>query len=181
MVIKELTFMDRFERLRITKEQKIAALAANNWPEVLGIDPAELAHLADYLTPYLGAQNAVVFSKGDEESFMCFINSGSVLIYASSREMSGEAISALDKGNLVGEMALIDGEPRSAYAYTASETVLYVMTRSSFARIAEEHPAIWGKLLFRIARLMSQRLRKTNENLGRHLHLKWRRILHQNA
>lgn len=178
MTIKQASFMDRFERLRLTKEQKLAALSQNNWSEALGIDDGELAQLAEYLTPYQGTKDAVVFRKDDEESFMCLINSGSVHIYASKREDAGEALSSLSQGDIVGEMALIDGEPRSAYAYAADTTELFVMTRGNFHRLAEAHPTIWGKLLLQIAKRMSYRLRKTNENLGRHLHLKWRRMLH---
>jgi CRP/FNR family transcriptional regulator, cyclic AMP receptor protein len=180
MTNSQQTFMDRFERLRLSREQKIATLGQNNWPDLLGIETGEIEELAEYLTPYRGQEGAVVFRKDDDESFMCFINSGRVQIYACKRDDAGEALSSLDQGNIIGEMALIDGEPRSAYAYASGETLLFVMTRSNFLRLSEEHPLIWGKLLLKIAKLMSSRLRKTNENLGRHLHLKWRRIMQRN-
>ena len=65
---------------------------------------------------------------------------------------------------------MIDGEPRSAFACAASETVLFVMTRSNFLKLGEDNPALRGKLLFRIAKILSIRLRRSNEMLGVHLH-----------
>jgi CRP/FNR family transcriptional regulator, cyclic AMP receptor protein len=177
MSVKPQPFMERFERLRLTQELKIAALKENNWSEVLGVAPDDLMVLADYFTPYQGVKGTVIFRKDDEESFMCLIQVGSVQIFASEREAAGEPISTLGKGHTVGEMALIDGEPRSAYAYLAQDTELFVMTRSSFHTLQQEHPVLWGKLLLQIARQMSARLRQTSDSLGRQLHLKWRRIL----
>lgn len=163
-------FLQGFQKLHLSKKQNIDRLAENNWPEVLGVDQGELAQLAAYLIPYLGEEGAVIFRRGDPESFMCLVNAGEIFIYESEWKKASELIASIGPGNTVGEMALIDGEPRSAFAYAASETMLFVMTRSNFMRLADDHPGIWGKLILRIARLMSHRLRRTTENLGEHLH-----------
>ncbi|GFO67996.1 hypothetical protein GMLC_15750 [Geomonas limicola] len=181
MTQKPQPFTERFERLRLNKEQKIASLKENNWSEVLGVVPDDLAILADYLTPYQGVKGTIIFRKDDDESFMCLIHEGVVQIFTAEREMAGEPISTLGKGSSIGEMALIDGAPRSAYAYAAEDTTLFVMTRSNFHSLQQDYPVLWGNLLLQLARQMCARLRQTSNTLGRHLHLKWRRILQQNG
>ena len=165
-----LVFLQGFEKIPLTKEECTAALIQNNWCKVLEVEPNELAELAGYLVPYRGPEGAVVFRKGDLESFMCLISSGGVHIFESEQQNASELISSIGPENTVGEMAMIDGEPRSAFACAASETVLFVMTRSNFLKLGEDNPALRGKLLFRIAKILSIRLRRSNEMLGVHLH-----------
>jgi CRP/FNR family transcriptional regulator, cyclic AMP receptor protein len=167
---ERLIFLQGFEKLALTKEQRAEKLDQNNWSKALGVDRSDLAQLADYLVPYQGPEGAVVFRRGDQESFMCLISSGGVHIFESEAKNASELIASIGPENTVGEMALIDGEPRSAFACAAGETVLFVMTRSNFMKLAEDHPAIWGKLILRIAKLMSSRLRRTNEIAAEHLH-----------
>lgn len=160
---ERLIFLQGFEKLQLTKDERADRLAQNNWPKVLGVDANELTKLADYLIPYRGPKDAVVFNRGDEESFMCLISSGGVHIFQNDDKKPAQFIASLGPENTVGEMALIDGEPRSAFACAASETVLFVMTRSYFMKLSEDYPLIWGKLVLQIARLLSSRLRKSNK------------------
>ena len=165
----QLVFLQGFEKLPLTKEQKAEKLDQNNWSKALGVDRSELAQLADYLIPYRGPEGAVVFHKGDRESFMCLISSGGVHIFKNEEKNSSELIATIGPEYTVGEMALIDGEPRSAFACSASDTVLFVMTRSNFMKLAEDHPSVWARLMLRIAKLMSARLRRSNEVIAEHL------------
>lgn len=163
-------FLKSFEKLGTTAEQRAAMLGEYNWSELLGLEPEDLKILAGYLVPYRGKRGAAVFHKGEHESFMCLICSGEVQVCRGEGWNISQILSTLGPETTVGEMALIDGEPRSASAYATQDTVLYVMTRSSFQRLAEEHPTVWGKLLLRIARQLSQRLRKSNDvNQQHHL------------
>ena len=160
---ERMGFLQGFEKIQLNKEERAQRLAQNKWAEVLGVDSDEVAQLAEYLIPYTGYANAVVFSRGEDGSFMCLVISGGINIYKSEAKNALELIASVGPENTVGEMALIDGEPRSAYAYASCQTVLFIMTRSNFLRLSEDHPLIWGKLVLKIARLLSSRLRKSNE------------------
>lgn len=116
--------------------------------------------------PYRGEKGATVFREGDDESFLCLICEGQLQI---TRSDCPTTLSIVGPGSTVGEMALVDGSPRSASALALTDALLYVMTRSNFFRLAEDHPAIWGRFLFKIARLMSDRLRIANQALAEHL------------
>jgi CRP-like cAMP-binding protein len=158
-----MAFLQGFEKLVLSKEQRLERLSQNKWSQELGMDATELAQLAEFLTPYQGPEGAQVFRQGDPGSFMCLVNSGQVNIYKTDSKKPDDLIASIGPENTVGEMALIDGDPRSAFAFASCRTVLFIMTRSNFMRLGEEYPAVWGKLLFRIAKLMSSRLRKANE------------------
>ncbi len=62
-------------------------------------------------------------------------------------------------------LALIDGEPRSATCVATEPSVLLALTQAGFQRLCEERPALALKLLTRIAKLMSRRLRQTSGRL----------------
>lgn len=166
MDISRPVFLKGFEKVPIASEVRGGMLAENDWAKDLGLDQHELVVLAGYMYPYRGEKGATVFREGDSESFLCLICEGQLQI---SRSDCPTTLSVLGPGSTAGEMALIDGSPRSASALALTETLLYVMTRSNFFRLAENNPAIWGKFIFKIARLMSDRLRLTNEALAEHL------------
>lgn len=150
----------------MTPELRGGLLAGNDWGKSLGLDQDELLELVGYMYPYRGEKGATVFCEGDSESFMCLICEGKLQI---ARSDCSASLSVVGPGSTVGEMALIDGNPRSASALALTEVLLYVMTRSNFFRFAEDHPKPWGKLIFKIACLMSNRLRLTNQALAEHL------------
>jgi len=160
-------FLKGFVKIHLTDDLRGLMLAQHDWAKDLGLDQTELLLMANYLYPYRGEKGATVFHEGDSESFMCLICEGELQIMRSDFPAT---LSVLGPGSTVGEMALIDGKPRSASALALTDALLYVMTRSNFFRLAEDHPAIWGKLIFKIARLMSNRLRLTNQALAEHLH-----------
>lgn len=68
-------------------------------------------------------------------------------------------------GDIFGEMSFIDNLPRSASAYAVEETQLYIFKRSSFDRMVDEDPRFAIKILMNISRIISQRLRRTDEIL----------------
>ena len=74
-------------------------------------------------------------------------------------------IAQLEAGDFVGEMSLIDGEPRSASIVVVEPTTMVVLTAEDFARLSEEVPRLSTKVLHEIARLISERLRQTSAAL----------------
>lgn len=74
---------------------------------------------------------------------------------------SGTKIADLGAGDAVGEMALLDGEPRSATVVMTSDGTVLTMPRREFTGVLKEIPAISQKLLVS----MSLRLREANSKL----------------
>jgi CRP/FNR family transcriptional regulator, cyclic AMP receptor protein len=78
----------------------------------------------------------------------------------------------LGPGAIVGELALIDGRPRSASVVAVRETTLKFLSRAAFEEFAREHPEVYQNLV----KVLATRLRLTDETVaaGSFLSLKGR-------
>lgn len=92
----------------------------------------------------------VIFDEGEEGQAIYFILSGEVLICRQGD--SGQAIARLATGQAFGELALVDGGPRSAQARAAGDCELGVMFRGDFSNLMASHAAIAAKVSFQLAR-----------------------------
>jgi CRP-like cAMP-binding protein len=68
-------------------------------------------------------------------------------------------MSVLGPGHLIGEMALLDGGPRTATCIATTPLKGAVLSRNALRRLMHEEPAVAAKLLAAILFRMSQRLR----------------------
>lgn len=133
-----------------------------------GLSWRETEQLGTFLQAFEAEPGCVVFREGDPGGYLCLLVGGTVS--TSKHGNDGEALVAFEgKGRSIGEMALIDGEPRSATCVVAERATLLLLTRNAFQRLCEQHPALACKLVLRIARLMSRRLRITSGRLIDHL------------
>lgn len=119
----------------------------------------EIAQLARYMQAYRGRPGDVLFNEGESGSFMCVVIEGAAGIFKQDREADSKCICEVGAGKTVGEMALIDGEPRSATCMLSRPTTLAVLTRDNFHRVLREHPVLGVKMLMKIVMLTSRRLR----------------------
>jgi CRP/FNR family transcriptional regulator, cyclic AMP receptor protein len=117
----------------------------------------------------LGQQDDVIVQEGAREGHLCLIAAGQVTIVKSSSDGEPKRIGTSGVGRTFGEMSLIDGEPRSASVVADESTTFLMLTKESFARMTDEAPRLAVKLLMKIARLTSQRLRHTSGVLVDHL------------
>lgn len=104
---------------------------------------------------------SVVFKEGDSGDALYIVKTGKVNIL--KRDSSGveSVLVSLGKGSVIGDMAIIDEQPRSASLSTATETGFYIITKEDFKQLLSEVPEI----SFQILKMTTERLRKTNVNL----------------
>lgn len=88
-------------------------------------------HLVKQLSQSIKTQtfqsDKVIIEKGDEGNAMFVIISGKVKIHDGN-----EVVAEINEGNFFGEMALLDGEPRSMSVTTIEPTVVAIITRNDF-------------------------------------------------
>ena len=77
----------------------------------------------------------VVFIKGDHGSAAYLVRDGKVEI----RE-SGRVVETMARGEILGEMALIDSEPRSASGVAVGATELAVIDKAAFHKLVRDDP-----------------------------------------
>ena len=74
-------------------------------------------------------------------------------------------VAVLKRGATLGEMSLLDSEPRYASCTAIEEVEAGVLGRRAIALLIRDHPAVGAKLLVKITQLMAQRLRNTSNQL----------------
>jgi CRP/FNR family transcriptional regulator, cyclic AMP receptor protein len=97
-----------------------------------------------------------IFREGDVGRQFFAIRKGTVII---RKEKSGMVLATLGPGEVFGEMAVLDNQPRSASAIAASETVLFAFDGH---RLLDDFPHLSVKLLRYLARELSRRLREAD-------------------
>ena len=74
-------------------------------------------------------------------------------------------LAVLKEGAVLGEMSMLDGEPRYASCWALSEVEAAVLSRAAVGRLISTHPAVGAKLLVKLTQLLAQRLRNTSSQL----------------
>lgn len=121
--------------------------------------------LAGYVQCYRVAAGTTIFCEGEPGSYMCLLVSGQVEIIKSDQEGRRHRMLLITRGKTIGEMSIIDGEPRSATCVAAQESVLLLLTKDNYNRIIHERPGVAVHILAKLAKLMSQRLRGVSGQL----------------
>lgn len=138
-------------------------LASSNLFADLSLD--NIKTLAKYARAYSAAKDTTIFLEGQYAGFMCIIMRGRVKVFKDSDDGRSKLIAEADAGNSLGEMSMLDGLPPSATAVAAESVTLVTLTRADFTKIVAESPQLATKILWRFARLMSERLRHTSDML----------------
>lgn len=129
---------------------------------------AELKTVACYLTFHKVKKNEVVFNEGDAGNHMLILVEGSLAVFKGG-EMGRHLLSYEGRGRVVGEMALIDHERRSATCMASTDCELMILSTEGLDRMAVECPALAYSFMFSLARLLSRRLRRTSGMLVEYL------------
>ncbi len=106
-----------------------------------------------------------IFARGDTGDELFLIRRGAVRILLPVSDTLSHHLGTFGRGAFFGEMAFLDGEPRSADAVAFSDVELYVLSRAVFDQFAEEHKKAALALMEGIASVLASRLRYTNAEL----------------
>jgi len=127
---------------------------------------AEIESLAAHLRVERKRKGETVCREGDQEPSLYVIAEGSVSILKQDAGETERLLAKLGPGQTIGEMALLDGQPRSATVVAAEDLVLLVLHRTDLDRLVDQKPKLGAKLLWKLARFLSQRLRQTSGTLA---------------
>lgn len=155
------------EKVPLSREERADLLERS----FLGADlsRAEVQVLAGYMSAYGAVSGLTICHQGESRSFLALVCRGRVAIVKEDLHQAPKEIASVGPGQVVGEMSLLDGEPRSAGVVAASPVQLLILSGEQFAIMSEEVPRLWGKVLLRLARTLSRRLRQTSSVLAEYL------------
>jgi CRP/FNR family transcriptional regulator, cyclic AMP receptor protein len=130
-----------------------------------GLTREALALIARVTAEESHATGTKLFQYGDPGDKLFVILEGKVRI---SREVAGmgeEALAVLGPGEVFGEMSLLDESPRSADARVHERCRALVITKEAFDDLLFVHKELAFEVLWNCVRILSVRLRETNEKL----------------
>jgi CRP/FNR family cyclic AMP-dependent transcriptional regulator len=130
-----------------------------------GLTAEALSLIANATTEESHATGTKIFQYGDVGDKLFVLLEGRVRI---SREVAGmgeEALAVLGPGEVFGEMSLIDEAPRSADARVHERCRLLVISKEAFDELLFIHKDLAYEVLWNCVRILSSRLRETNEKL----------------
>jgi CRP-like cAMP-binding protein len=121
--------------------------------------------LGAFMQVYRAEPGSLVIREGDIDDYMLLVIQGKVDIVKTDKRGAVQPMTSVGPGMTLGEMSMIDGEPRFATCIAVEPTTFAVLSRDSMVRIILEDPSLGAKLLIKLVTLLSQRLRQTSSTL----------------
>jgi len=141
---------------KLEREAKRDALMAS--PLFQAMKPGELDEILKLASEKRWPRGATIFQKGDEGSSMMAVLRGRVRVSAVSADGREVTLNVISPGEIFGEIALLDGKPRSADATAIEETTLLILERRQFLPFLRQNDDLYLRLLA----VLCDRLRRTS-------------------
>lgn len=111
-----------------------------------------------------------LIAEGEVGAWMLLLLAGTVDV--TKRAPGGESsrLAVIRQGAAIGEMSMLDGEPRYATCTALEDVEAGILTREAIAVLIRDHPAVGAKLLVKLTQLLAQRLRNTSNQLVKRVH-----------
>lgn len=130
-------------------------------PLFSGLTDSQLEALAEVAVIQRYNKGNLILMAEDEGNVLFVINKGKVKVSILSEDGREVILSILDDNDFFGEMALLDGKPRSATVTAIEETEALLLHRADFLDLLEKIPQIAAKLLEEL----TGRLRKADKKI----------------
>jgi CRP-like cAMP-binding protein len=130
-------------------------------PLLAGVPTTELAAVAAQLRPVHYAAGQLIFARGDGGRDLLLVTGGRVRISVLSAEGRELSLTHIAAGDLLGEMAALDGGPRSADATAIGPVTALSLPHAALRRAIETSPAVAHAVIAFLCR----RVRDTNDKL----------------
>jgi len=145
----------------------IDLLETTKWADDLSRKEVEV--LAGYFRLYTAEKGSVIVRESSRDVYLCLLLDGKVQVTKEGDSHAAKSLGSIGPGKTFGEMSLIDGEPRSASIIAEEAATLLVLPGDDFERLSSDVPRLAIKVLLKIAKVVSQRLRQTTGVLLNHL------------
>ncbi len=145
--------------VKLDREAKRAALLSS--PVFETTKPEELDEVVKLSSERRVPRGGSIFQKGDEGTSMMAVLTGRVRVSSVSAEGKEVTLNVINPGEVFGELALLDGKPRSADCSAIEETLLLVLERRNFLPFLRHN----SDFLLRLLVVLCEKLRQTSSAL----------------
>jgi CRP/FNR family transcriptional regulator, cyclic AMP receptor protein len=125
------------------------------------LDPNHIDRLASCIVEKSVRRGALIFAKDDPGSSLFAIRKGTAKMTVPSADGHEVVVNLVTEGDIFGEIALLDGRPRTADAVAISDCEMFVIERRDFLPLVREEPEIAIKLI----EIPCGRLRQTTQQV----------------
>jgi CRP-like cAMP-binding protein len=157
-LLRKAADYEEFLRHRNFRGVDKRTLLKNHWL-FNGLSSEHIDHLAACSVGKLVPRAASVWAKGDPGSSLIGICEGTVKVSVPSVDGHDAVLNLIGKGELLGEIAFLDGRPRTADVVAITDCELFVIERRDFLPLMREEPEIALKMI----EFLCARLRQTTE------------------
>ena len=157
---------DETLRANFDSRGQAAMLALDEVDLFDGVPRQDLEQLRQLLKLREFKTGEVICREGDPGDKMWLLVKGSVSVRLDVADNRvSRRITSLTRGTVFGEMALIEGAPRSATIVADEDVACYELNDKDFGLLLREKPAIAATVMRNTARELARRLRRTSEDL----------------
>jgi len=130
-------------------------------PLFADLDEESLKELSAVARKRIYRQGEVIFHRDDPGTALYIVKEGKVKIGLTSPDGQEVSLTVFGAGECFGELAVLDGEPRSADAIALERAELYALQRQDFVNVVLNHP----KIAIQVMKVISQRLRQADQQI----------------
>jgi CRP/FNR family transcriptional regulator, cyclic AMP receptor protein len=120
----------------------------------------QIEHLSTFASVRKLRKGATIFAKGDPGQTLFAIQAGTVKISAPALDGREAIFNILHDSDIFGEIALLDGQPRTADAVAITNCELIAIERRDFLKFVRDEP----KAALKLIELLCARLRRASEH-----------------
>ena len=135
---------------------------------LMQLSETEALTVVGFMRPRRFKAGTTIIRQGeaDNTGFMVLVLGGEITVERlQASRTEPVTLSVLGPGSLIGEMALVDGEARSASCTASTDVTCAVLTREALETLIAEQPATAARLMTAIAGRLSERLRESGQKL----------------
>ena len=155
---------DKTGEARGPSSSKLAVLRKH--PIFCDLDPEALDQLCRYAKHSTLKRGATIYAKGEPGNSLVAVISGTVKISVSSSDGRSAILNLIGPGEIVGEVAVLDGRARTADCTANTNCEIFIIDRREFLPFVRSQPALAMKfieLLCTRVRWTSDRVSQVNE------------------
>ncbi|QDQ29341.1 Crp/Fnr family transcriptional regulator [Chitinimonas arctica] len=125
-------------------------------PLFYGLSDDELAHIEASAVAKTYPKGTIIINEGDAGSSMFLLMQGRLKVFVSDSNGKEYVLAVLGPGEYVGELSLLDDEPRTASVETEEQSTFLVIQKEDFLALLHNHPGIQFKVLVSLVRRTRQ-------------------------
>ena len=148
------------------QDQKVGVAIINllrGLPIFEGLGDGELRKIARLFTQKLYRPGEQIFKKGDSGDAAYIVMRGQIDIQL---EEGGKPIASVASGKIFGELSVLDGAPRNAFAVASQASILLVVQRNALNDLTQREPHLGMVIMRNIAMDLSNKLRFANTTIA---------------